>query len=479
MAQTALAQHLIGGEFLGGADRERENPARPGEIAVRYPSGTAADADAAVSAAVDAQPAWAALPAPARGAVLLRAAEILRSRQADIARDLVREEGKTIAEATGEVGRAIGVFQFFGAAGWSATGSTFDSALADTTVQTRRQPLGVVGLVTPWNFPIAIPAWKTAPALISGNAVVIKPAELTPMSVTHLARALQEAGLPAGVFNVVHGPGRVVGQFLAEDARVAGLSFTGSTAVGLGLQATLNARRARAQLEMGGKNAVLVLDDADAQRAAAVVAAGAFSLTGQACTATSRVYVTPGIRAAFLRELAAAAGRFAPGDGLDPATSMGVVVSGPQLEQDADAVQAAVSAGATLLHGNGIPDGLRFGPVVATDVAHSSPLAAEEIFGPIVAVMDVDGYESGLAAVNDTPYGLTAGICTTSLAHATDFTDRVQAGVVKVNRPTSGLDLHVPFGGIKDSSSNTFREQGHTATQFYTWEKTVYTGIDR
>jgi aldehyde dehydrogenase (NAD+) len=232
---------------------------------------------------------------------------------------------------------------------------------------------------------------------------------------------------------------------------------------------------------MGGKNAVLVLDDADPRRAAAVIAAGAFSLTGQACTATSRVYVTPGIRSAFLRELAEAAGRFTPGDGLDPATSMGVVVSRPQLEQDVAAVEAAVSAGASLHHGTGVrtEHGLGFGPVIATDVEHGSPLASDEIFGPIVAVIDVDDYESGLAAVNDSPYGLTAGICTTDLSYATDFAARAQAGVVKVNRPTSGLDLHVPFGGIKESSSNTFREQGHTATQFYSWEKTVYVGADR
>lgn len=478
MTTTALAQHLIGGEFLGDADRERQNPARPNETAVRYPSGTASEVDSAVSAAVDAQPAWAALPAPARGGILLRAAEILRSRHSEIAQDLVREEGKTIAEATGEVGRAIGVLQFFGASGWASTGETFDSALPGTTVQTRREPLGVVGLITPWNFPIAIPTWKAAPALISGNSVVIKPAELTPMSVTHLARALHEAGIPAGVFNVVHGPGRVVGQALAEDRRIAGISFTGSTAVGLGLQSVLNARRARSQLEMGGKNAVLVLDDADPRRAAQVVAAGGFSLTGQACTATSRVYVTQGIRAAFLEELAQAAAGFAPGDGLDPATTMGVVVSQSQFDQDAAAVDAAVSAGATLHHGQGAGDGLAFGPVVATDVEHGSPLASDEIFGPIVAVMDVPDYEAGLAAVNDSPYGLTAGICTTGLAHATDFAARAQAGVVKVNRPTSGLDLHVPFGGVKESSSNTFREQGHTATQFYSWEKTVYVGVD-
>lgn len=477
MTATAVAQHLIGGELRGGPDKERRNPARPEDVAVVSPEGTESDSDAAVAAAAAAQPAWANTPAPVRGAVLLRAAELLRQRQPQVAADLVREEGKTIAEATGEVGRAIGVLQFFGSLGWSAIGTVYPSVTPDTSVSTRREALGVVGLITPWNFPIAIPAWKSAPALISGNAVVLKPADLTPMSATHLGIALRDAGLPDGVFNVVHGRGSVVGDYLARDERVAAVSFTGSTRVGLGLQQIVNSRRARIQTEMGGKNGVLVLDDIDPRKAAEVVAGGAFSLTGQACTATSRVYVTPGIRKAFLEELTAIAATYEPGDGLDATTRMGVVVSDTQLQQDIGAVRAAVDSGAELLHGSAESDGLRFKAVVATDVAHDAPMATDEIFGPVVAVLDVPDYEAGLEALNDSRYGLTAGICTDSLTLAVDFSNRIQAGVVKVNRPTSGLDLHVPFGGIKDSSSNTFREQGHSATDFYTWEKTVYTGI--
>jgi len=478
VTSPALAQHLIAGELTGDAVTERRNPAHVDAVAVLAPEGGKAEMDAAIAAAVDAQRAWATTSAPARGAVLLTAAHLLTDRKAQIAEDLVREEGKTRAEAEGEVTRAIGVFQFFGSLGWASSGSVYPSGMPNTTVSTRREPLGVVGLITPWNFPIAIPAWKAAPALISGNAVVLKPAEITPMSATHLGMALRDAGLPAGVFNVVHGRGSLVGDVLARDPRVAALSFTGSTAVGLQLQQILNARRARAQLEMGGKNGVLVLDDADPRKAARVVAAGAFSLTGQACTATSRVYVTPGIRRAFLDELTALAATYVPGDGLDATTTMGPVVSDAQLQRDMSAVQDAIGSGARLLHGDASADGLHFAPVVATEVAHDAPFATDEIFGPIVAVLDVDDYESGLAAINDSPYGLTAGICTDSLARSTDFAGRVQAGVVKVNRPTSGLDLHVPFGGIKDSSSNTFREQGHTATEFYTWEKTVYTGVE-
>mgnify|MGYP003874114897 CR=1 FL=1 len=472
------ARHLINGEWLGDADTERMNPARPGELAALSPSGTAADVDAAITAAAAAQPGWAALPAPSRGAILMAAGNLLLDRQTAIAEDLVREEGKTLAEAKGEVKRASDVLRFFGSLGWAATGEVLPSGLPDTTITTRREALGVVGLITPWNFPIAIPAWKSAPALISGNAVVIKPAELTPLSATHLARALQDAGLPAGVFNVVHGKGRVVGDALARDPRIAGLSFTGSTAVGLGLQEILNARRARVQLEMGGKNGVLVLDDADPRKAAKVVAAGAFGLTGQACTATSRVYVTPGIRSAFLEALTEEAAAYTPGDGMDSA--MGAVVSRQQFEQNQAAVRSAVERGAVLLAGayDGDPAGpLLFPAAVLTELPFDDAAVTEEIFGPVVAVLEVADYEAGLAAINDSRYGLTAGICTDSLALSTDFAARAQAGVIKVNRPTAGLDLNVPFGGVKDSSTNTFREQGKSALDFFTWGKTVYTGV--
>ncbi|BCW35019.1 aldehyde dehydrogenase [Arthrobacter sp. StoSoilA2] len=478
--QRVTAQHLINGQWLGDADTQRMNPARPGELAALSPSGTVEDVDAAITAAAAAQPSWAALPAPARGAILIAAGNLLNERQHAIAEDLVREEGKTLAEAKGEVRRASDVLRFFGSLGWAATGEVLPSGLPDTTITTRREPLGVVGLITPWNFPIAIPAWKTAPALISGNAVVIKPAELTPLSTTHLARALQDAGLPAGVFNVVHGKGRVVGDALARDPRIAGLSFTGSTNVGLGLQEILNARRARVQLEMGGKNGVLVLDDADPRKAAQVVAAGAFGLTGQACTATSRVYVTPGIRSAFLDALVQEAAAYTTGDGLDGEVRMGAVVSRQQFEQDQAAVRTAVERGATLLHGqyDGDPTGALFFPAaILTGLPFDDAAVTEEIFGPVVAVLEVADYETGLAAINDSRYGLTAGICTDSLALATDFAARAQAGVVKINRPTAGLDLNVPFGGVKDSSTNTFREQGRSALDFYTWGKTVYTGI--
>ncbi len=475
---TLTVQHLVDGRWVGEPDRARPNPARPGETAVVSPVADRAVVSDAVGAAAAAQPAWAALPAPARGAILLDAATLLRGRAGEVAEDLVREEGKTLAEATGEVRRAVDVLRYFGSQGWRPGGGSLPSAVPDTTVLTRAEPLGVAGLITPWNFPLAIPAWKLAPALVSGNAVVLKPAELTPASATHLARALADAGLPAGVLNVVHGEGAVAGDALARDDRVKALSFTGSTAVGLRLHEILSARRARVQLEMGGKNAYLVLDDADASAAARIVAAGAFGLTGQACTATSRVYCTPRIREAFVTALVTEAKRFAPGDGLADGVLMGPVVDENQLATDIAAVERAREQGATVVTG-GTADGAFFPPTVLADVQPGHDVVRNEVFGPVIAVLEVANYDEGLYAVNDSAYGLTAGICTRDLGLAHHFAAAAQVGVVKVNRPTTGLDLNAPFGGVKDSSSNTYREQGPSAVDFYTWSKTVYIGHDR
>lgn len=473
---TKTAQNLVNGRWTGDVMVERRNPACPDDVVATSPSSTAADVDAALTAATAAQPSWAATPPPGRGAILLDAADLLRSRHDEIARDLVAEEGKTFAEAKGEVRRAIDVLRYFGGQGWLAEGDVVPSGTPGTTVFTRKEPLGVAALITPWNFPIAIPAWKMAPALISGNAVVLKPAELTPLTAANLARALTDAGLPPGVLNVVHGPGPVVGDALAHDPRVKALSFTGSTPVGLGLHEVLNARRTRVQLEMGGKNGYLVLDDADPLTAAGIVAAGGFGLTGQACTATSRVYCTPGIRTAFVEALAKAAENVVVGDGLDERTTMGPVVSEAQLAKDVGAIERARAAGASVVAGGSDPQGLFLRPMVLTDVAPDADIVKEEVFGPAVAVLEVADLDEGIARINESRYGLTAGICTSDISAAYAFSGRAQVGVVKVNRPTAGLDLNVPFGGVKDSSTNTFREQGPRATDFYTWGKTVYLG---
>ncbi|MDN5852169.1 MAG: aldehyde dehydrogenase family protein, partial [Actinomycetia bacterium] len=293
-----------------------------------------------------------------------------------------------------------------------------------------------------------------------------------------LAQALHDAGLPAGVLNVVHGPGGVVGDALVRHHDVAAISFTGSTAVGTGIFDLANQRRARVQLEMGGKNAYLVLDAADPEAAPTTIAAGAFGLTGQACTATSRVYVTPRIRDVFLEALRERARSHRPGNGLDKSTTMGPAVSPDQLDKDLDAIRAAMNAGYDSGGAQPGADGQFLDPVVFSDVPHDSQLAREEVFGPIVAVVDVADYDEGVERVNDSAYGLTAGICTRDLATAYDFSARAQVGVVKVNRPTTGLDLNVPFGGVRDSSTNTFREQGARAMDFYTWSKSVYIGHD-
>lgn len=471
------AQNLIDGEWVGAVSAERRNPADNDEVVSLRSESTSVDVDEAVSAAAEAQVGWATQGSVKRGSVLLDAADLLRKRQVEIAEDLTREEGKTLVESMGEVRRAIDVLRFFGALGWHGSGESLPSVVANTAVTTRAEPLGVVGVITPWNFPIAIPAWKMAPALVSGNGVVLKPADLTPLSANHLTQALLDAGLPAGVLNVVHGGG-TAGDALVRHRNVAAISFTGSTAVGRGIFDLVNARRARVQLEMGGKNAYLVLDDADPESAASVVAAGAFGLTGQACTATSRVYVTPGIRDRFLAALRGRAMAVRPGNGLDTESSMGPVVSAAQLEKDCSAIRAAREAGYES-GGDIAPVRQQFlNPVVFSDVPHGSPLARDEVFGPVVAVIDTKDYEEGLAWVNDSSYGLAAGICTNDLTKAHDFAARVQVGVVKVNRPTTGLDLNVPFGGVRDSSTNTFREQGVRAIDFYTWSKSVYMGHD-
>ena len=474
MPSPVKIQHLIDGKWVGDPVVERLNPFDDSVVGV-VASGDAETVGEAVAAAAQAQPGWAGLPLPARGAILLDAAEILRSRHRAVAEDLVREEGKTFGEAFGEVRRAIDILRFSGSLGWRQVGDVLPSGTPNTMVYTRREPLGVVALVTPWNFPIAIPAWKMAPALISGNAVVIKPAELTPLSVAHLVTALTEAGLPNGVINVVNGRGSVVGEALSAHPDVSALSFTGSTAVGHRIREVLQARGARVQLEMGGKNALVVLDDADPLAAAQVAAAGGFALTGQACTATSRVYTTRGIHDRFVAALTEAAAQIVPGDGLAEGTTMGPVVSDAQLSNDLAAVEQARADGMLV---GGEANGRLLRPAVVTELSADHPVVTEEVFGPLIAVLPTDDLDAAISAVNSSVYGLSAGICTSSLASAQRFAAEAQAGVVKVNRPTTGLDLNVPFGGVKASSTNTFREQGFAALDFYTWTKSVYLGHD-
>jgi acyl-CoA reductase-like NAD-dependent aldehyde dehydrogenase len=477
MSATApvAVRHLIGGEWTGSPDRERENPARPGEIVAQLPSGRVDEVDAAIEAAQNAFPGWRRTPAPARGAILARAAELLAARRDAVAHDLTAEEGKTLTEATGEVQRSVDILRFFSGEGWRLSGESLPSSVPSTHLYTVKEPLGVVGLITPWNFPIAIPTWKLAPALVSGNAVVVKPASLVPISVQRLAECLLEAGLPSGVLNVVHGSGGVVGDALVRDARVAAISFTGSVATGLEINRLGSERLARVQLEMGGKNALVVLDDADPAVAARIAAQGGFGLTGQACTATSRVICTTAAHDRLVAALTSEASSWKPGDGQADGTKMGPVVDESQLRTDLAYLELAREEGAELVAG-GTADQLFLQPAVLTGVTSTMRVAREEIFGPVIGVLEVSSLDEAIALANDSEFGLTGGIVTNDLQAAMRFADEAEVGVVKVNRPTVGLDLNAPFGGVKHSSSGTFREQGNVAVDFYTRLKTVYLG---
>lgn len=470
--------HLIAGEWTDAETvDERANPADPSDVVAQIAAGTPELVDSAVQTAVAAQPAWAAMTGPARGAVLSGAAALIRARIDLIARDLTREEGKTLAEATGEVRRAADILDFFGAECWRSHGQTLPSSVPGTYVFTRREPMGVVGLITPWNFPIAIPTWKLAPALAAGNAVVMKPAQLTTVSTMHLANALVEAGLPAGVLTLVHGKGSVVGNAIVKHKLISAVSFTGSNAVGRQIGELAAVRGIRSQLEMGGKNPVVVLDDADPDRAADIIAAGAFGLTGQACTATSRVIVTPGSYDAVVEALIRRAGAYAPGNGLDEGVKMGPVVSDSQLATDESYLDIAVKQGATVAVG-GQTDGLMFPPTVLTDVAPGHRVAREEVFGPVVGLLRARDEDHAIELANDTEFGLSAALVSQRLPSIAKFVERIQAGVVKINRPTGGVDPNVPFGGVKESSNNAYREQGAQALDFYSWTKSVYVGVD-
>jgi alpha-ketoglutaric semialdehyde dehydrogenase len=467
---------FINGEWTGAGVSERYNPAHPDELVSVTAMGDDNTVSDAVAAALDAQPGWAAHTSPARGAVLTRAGELLAGRAEGVAADLVREEGKTFAEALGEVQRAADVLRFYGAACWHADGQTLPSSTPGTQVFTRREALGVVGVITPWNFPIAIPAWKIAPALAAGNAVVAKPAQLTPVSTRHLADCLVEAGLPAGLLNLVHGPGATVGEAIVRHTKVAAVSFTGSGPVGARITTLAAERRARIQLEMGGKNPLVVLDDADLSNAARIAGAGGFALTGQACTATSRVVVTTRVHDALVELLCDVAAGYTPGDGLDPVTRMGPVVSRSQLATDRAYLAKATADGNEIVCGGDHAEELFLTAAVVTNVSPGDTIAREEVFGPVIAVLKVDDLDEAIAVANGVPFGLSAGLVSNDLRAVHRFIERVSAGVVKVNRPTGGLDLNVPFGGVKESSTNTYREQGLGALDFYSWTKSVYLG---
>jgi len=474
---------FLNGEWVpssGGGRFVTRNPADTRDEVADYAQGVAADAAAAIAAAQGAFGQWAAQTPVARGRILSKASQILESRKAALAALLVREEGKTLAEATGEVQRAVDIFRFHGGLSYTHGGQTLPHDLPGNLLITRREPLGVVALITPWNFPIAIPAWKLAPALVCGNTVVIKPASAAPAMTLELAKALQEAGLPPGVLNVVTGDGRPFGEAVAGSPAVQALSFTGSHAVGSHLYQAVAPRMIRCQLEMGSKNPTIVLADADLDLAARLVATAGFGLTGQACTATSRVIVERSVLDAFTARLTALARAWKVGPGLSAGVQMGPAVSEAELDGNLAAIEQARAEGAEVLWGGGrlqegdLAHGWFMQPAVLGGVTPAMRIAREEVFGPVVAVIAVDGFEEAIAVANGVEVGLSASLVTRDFRKAMVYAERIECGVVKVNQISTGLALQAPFGGVKQSSTDSFREQGAAGLDFYSRIKTVY-----
>lgn len=475
--------NFVGGEWSpakSGRTYQVLNPADQREAVAEYPVSGKEDTLEAIAAAQKAFPAWSAQTSVARGRILSKASQILETRKAALSEKLTREEGKTLAESQGEVQRAIDIFRFFGGLSYTLGGQTIPHDLPNNLLYTVRQPLGVVALITPWNFPVAIPAWKMAPALVAGNSVVIKPASQAPGMTLELARALSEAGLPKGALNVVVGEGRAVGGELAAHPAVAALSFTGSHLVGQQIYQQLALRMARAQMEMGGKNPTIVLADADLDLAASLVARAGFGLTGQACTATSRAIVEKSVLTPFLEKLTAKARSLKVGNGLKPGVEMGPAVSRQQLDGNLRYVEQAVQDGARLVCGGrrltdgDFAHGFFMEPTVLDQVKPGMKIACEEVFGPVVAVLAVENFDEALAVANGVDVGLSASVVTRDLKKAMLYAERIEAGVVKINQISTGLALQAPFGGVKKSSTDSFKEQGAGAIDFYTKLKTVY-----
>ena len=468
---------FIDGSFcaaVGSQTRERRNPSNPADLVATVPIGSADDVTAAVEAADIAFPRWRATSGPARAEALYRWGEKIAERGEELAQAIAREVGKPIGEARGEVARATVICRFYAGEAVREIGEVIPAQAADALQFTLRDPLGPIALITPWNFPVAIPLWKAAPAIAFGNTVVLKPSELSPR-VTHvLAETALAAGLPAGVFNVVHGDG-TTGEALLRSAAVRGISFTCSQLVGGRVSAMALERSCRAQTEMGGKNVVIVAQDADLDRAAALTAAGAMRYAGQKCTATSRVVVDRAVEAAFLAKLEAAVAALPLGPVDDPASAIGPLITPESRER----IAAALATNpAPLIFGGQLPDDARwqrgnwFAPRAVRLDGAQHPLALRELFGPVLGVLVADDLEQAIELGNATPFGLSASLFTRDIAAAMRYLRRIEVGLVRVNGDTTGVDPHAPFGGMKGSSSGS-REQGSAAREFYTEIRTI------
>jgi acyl-CoA reductase-like NAD-dependent aldehyde dehydrogenase len=471
-------KHYINGRWETGVTiGVSENPSDLADVVGEFARADAAQTETAIRAAADARDSWAHSTPQRRFEVLDAIGTEILARKDELGRLLSREEGKTLPEGVGEAARAGQIFKFFAGEALRIPGERLASVRPGIDVDVTREPVGVVGLIAPWNFPLAIPAWKIAPALAYGNTVVFKPAELVPGCGWALAEIISRSGLPAGVFNLVMGSGRMVGQTLVDSPLVDAISFTGSVGVGESILKGAAERRAKVQLEMGGKNPLVVCNDADLERAVDCAVQGAYFSTGQRCTASSRLIVEAGIHDRFVRRLRERTEALVTDHALKRGTEIGPVVSQAQLEQDLAYVEIGRSEGAEWLCGGERLKRDTEGHYMSPALFLAQPehrIAREEIFGPVACVIRADSYEHALALANDTPFGLCAGICTTSLAQATHFKRHAQVGMVMVNLPTAGVDFHVPFGGRKGSSYGP-REQGRYAAEFYTTVKTAYT----
>jgi acyl-CoA reductase-like NAD-dependent aldehyde dehydrogenase len=471
--------NLINGEWVAGNSYSPNvNPSNLSEVIGEYTQGDAAHVDRAVAAARAAFPAWSTSGIQARADALDKIGNEILARKEELGTLLAREEGKTKPEGIGEAARAGNIFKFFAGECLRLAGETVPSVRPGIGVEVTREPVGVVGLITPWNFPIAIPAWKVAPALAYGNCVVLKPADLVPGCAWALADIISRSGIPAGVFNLVMGRGSVIGDSLVNHAGIDAISFTGSQSVGARIAQACATGLKKFQLEMGGKNPQIVLDDADLKTAVELCVQSAFFSTGQRCTASSRLIVTQGIYPKFIQAMKERMAGLKVGDAMAQGIDIGPVSSQSQLEQDLSYVEIGKGEGAVLAAGGSrlklATDGFYMAPALFSESAAGMRINREEIFGPVASVIQVKDYEAALVTANDTPFGLSAGIATTSLKYATHFKRHSQAGMVMVNLPTAGVDYHVPFGGRKGSSYGP-REQGRHAQEFFTTVKTAYT----
>jgi alpha-ketoglutaric semialdehyde dehydrogenase len=477
---TAVFKNFIEGGWVAASEMAADvNPSNTGDVVGEFSRGSTADAERAINAAKQAFPTWARSSIQERHDILKRVGDEILARKDELGRLLSREEGKTLAEGVAETVRAAQIFLFFSGECLRQTGDKIASVRPGVDVEITREPVGVVGLITPWNFPIAIPAWKIAPALAYGNCVVFKPADLVPATAHALSEIIVKAGIPAGVFNLLMGRGSVVGETILAHPAVNAVSFTGSVQTGRRVAAACVASNPmkKVQLEMGGKNPFVVLDDADLKTAVDCAINGAFFSTGQRCTASSRLIVTAGISERFIDAITSRMKTLVVDDAVKAGTQIGPVVDQTQLDQNLSYLKIGQQEGARLTMGgellNRDTPGFYMAPALFTECTNEMRIAREEIFGPVASVIRVKDYEEALATANDTPFGLSAGIATTSLKYSSHFQRNSEAGMVMINLPTAGVDYHVPFGGRKGSSYGS-REQGRYAQEFYTTVKTTY-----